>query len=122
MIEEVDLDEDIKEHWIEINGNEKLSHDIDLTEVNVDKASARTRDKVVNWFTKHEDSYLKGYLYINTKTSEVDNFTIKDLHHKGDMTREHILNFFETFSGMHNTQIVEREHDSNKTHLRVHFD
>lgn len=119
---DIDPESSIEEHWIEINGREKLTQDIDLTEVSVDKASAQTRDRVVNWFTKHDDSYLKGYLYVDEEKSEVDRFNIKDLHHNGEMSREEILDFYETFSGLHNTQIVERERNSNQIHLRVHFD
>lgn len=116
------FDENVEEHWIEINGNEKIDKEIDYDEVEVDKAPAAVRDKVVQWFTNHEDSYVAGYLFVNTDNSEVEEFQIKDLHHRGEMDRDDILEFIAKFSGMYDVRLVERDEDTDKVHFQIHFD
>lgn len=120
--EDLDERDNIEEHWIEINGREKINKEIDYDEIVVDSASSQTRDKVVRWFAEHEDAYVTGYLYVDTETSEVDEFEIKNLHHKGEMTREEIMEFISAFSGMYNLQVVERNPDSGEVHFKIHFD
>lgn len=122
QFEDLDERDSIEEHWIEINGREKINKEIDYDEIVVDSASSQTRDKVVRWFAEHEDAYVTGYLYVDTETSEVDEFQIKNLHYEGDMTRGEIMEFISAFSGMYNLQVVERNPDSGEVHFKIHFD
>lgn len=112
----------IEEHWIEINGREKINKEIDYSDIVVDKSNSEVRDKVVRWFSSHEDSFVKGYLHVNTETSEVDHFTIKDLHHKGEMNRKEIIEFLSMFSGMYDFRVVDHDPKNNKVHFQIHFD
>ena len=120
--EEYEPNSNIEEHWIEINGEEKVSEDIDYDDIVVDKSPSQVRDRVVRWFSEHEDCFVKGYLYINTETSEVDTFCIKDLHHKGEMTRKEMLEFLSVFSGMYDFRVVDHDSNGKQVHFQIHFD
>lgn len=109
------------EYYTGVPGHEILDYDVEET-LTTGTDTEETEFLVTNFIEKNGGCFVNCIAARDLVTDELKWVKIKDLIYEGDLSREQILNFFDTFEGYYNTKVeMDGEYDRN-VRLRVHFD
>lgn len=92
----------------------------EILEFEASKAPKESAEAVIEWMKEHpRRSSAEGWYVENKETYEPIRFIIKHMVFRGPRDKSDILDFFETFSGLHDTRV---DRSGEHPELSVHFD